>query len=185
MLKLLIPPVEFYDSSKEEFIHTKEVMLTLEHSLVSISKWEAKWHKPFISDNKRTPEESIDYIKCMTITQNVPNDVYTYLTNKQINEIYEYIDDKQTATWFTETKNPKQHGPKKKETITSELIYYWMVALEIPFECQKWHLNRLLTLIRVCNIKNNKKPKKMGKRESARNNAKLNAQRRAKLGSKG
>lgn len=185
MLYIEIPETELYDSSKEEFIQIKKIKLALEHSLVSISKWESKWHKPFISDTKKSEEETIDYIKCMTITQNVPENVYKCITNQSMNMIHEYIQDTRTATWFNERKNPNQHGPKKRETITSELIYYWMVALEIPFECQKWHLNRLLTLIRVCNIKNNKKPKKMGKRETLKNNAKLNAQRRAALGSKG
>lgn len=180
MLRITIPAQELWDSDKQEFIYTKEQVLQLEHSLVSVSKWEAKWCKTFLSKKEKTYEETVDYIKCMTITQNVDPDVYNYLTEKNMKEINNYISAPMTATWFSDERT----GSANNEQVTSELIYYWMIALNVPFECQKWHLNRLLTLIRVCNIKN-KPPKKMSKSEIMSRNAALNAARRKQLGTKG
>lgn len=180
MLRITIPAQELWDSDKQEFIYTKEQVLQLEHSLVSVSKWEAKWCKTFLSKKEKTYEETVDYIKCMTITQNVDPDVYNYLTEENMKEINNYISAPMTATWFSDERT----GSANNEQVTSELIYYWMIALNVPFECQKWHLNRLLTLIRVCNIKN-KPPKKMSKSEIMSRNAALNAARRKQLGTKG
>lgn len=176
MLQITVPEVEYWDEKNEEFISTKEVTLSLEHSLVSLSKWESKWHKAFLGKEEKTTEELIDYIKCMTLTQNVSDEVYNRLNSDNVQKIKEYIEDSHTATFIYDDPN----APKSRETVTSELIYYWMVALNIPFECQKWHLNRLLTLIRVCNIKN-KPPKKMSQRQIMSRNAALNAARRQKL----
>lgn len=180
MLKITVPGLELYDESKNEFINYKDQILQLEHSLVSISKWEAKWHKPFLSDEDKTLEEIIDYIKCMTITQNVKSDVYDRLTSDNIQTINDYIQDSMTATTFSDDK--KKTG--KKEIVTSEVIYYWMVTYNIPMECQKWHLNRLLTLVKVCTIKNSP-PKKMSNSEIISRNKALNAARRKKLNTKG
>lgn len=180
MLVITVPAREQWDEKNNTFIQTAEQKLTLEHSLVSISKWESKWHKPFLSKEPKTFEETIDYIKCMTLTQNVNPNVYFNLTDDNIRSISEYINNSMTATWFVDDKN----APKNREIVTSEVIYYWMIALNIPFECQKWHLNRLLTLVRVCNEKN-KPPKKMSRSTQLRNNAALNAARRASLGTKG
>lgn len=180
MLHITIPAQEYYDERTETFVNTKEITLTLEHSLVSVSKWESKWCKPFLSKDAKTPEETLDYIKCMTLTQNVPPETYNYLTNENITEIKRYIEDPHTATFINEGPG----GPKSREVITSELIYYWMTALNIPWESQKWHLNRLLMLIRVCNVKNQPK-KKMSQRELMSRNAALNAARKQKLHSKG
>ena len=181
MLQITIPEQEFWDTAKEEFIPKKEVTLMLEHSLVSISKWEAKWHKAFLGKEEKTTEQVLDYIRCMTLTQNVPNDIYDRLTSENIEAIKSYIDDPYTATVIYEDPNaPKSH----RETITSELIYYWMITLNIPVEFQKWHLSRLLTLIRVCEIKN-KPPKRMSQRQIMSRNAALNAARRQRLGTKG
>ena len=180
MLKISIPDSEFWDESRQEFIEVKGTTLQLEHSLVSISKWESKWCKPFISKDSKTVEETIDYIKCMTITQNVDPNVYLALTNDNIREINEYIDYPMTATTIRDDKRGSNNG----EMITSELIYYWMISLQIPVEFQKWHLNRLLTLIKVCNIKN-APPKKMSNREILSRNASLNAARRKAMNSKG
>ena len=183
MLKITIPGTELYDEKNNEFIQTKDQVLCLEHSLVSISKWESKWCIPFLDNSKpKTVEQTMDYVRCMTLTQNVDENVYKGLTNKHIKEINDYIDAPMTATWFSNNENRGRRGTGEK--VTSELIYYWMIALNIPFECQKWHLNRLLTLIRVCNIKN-QPPKKMSNKEIyARNNA-LNQARRKALRSKG
>ena len=181
MLEITIPATELWDEINEEFITTKEQTLRLEHSLVSLSKWESKWCKPFLSKTNKTDEEMLDYVRCMTLTQNVPDEVYRCLTDDNIRKIYEYIDAPMTATWFNDDKTK---GTSRGEQTTSELIYYWMIALNIPFECQKWHLNRLLTLIRVCNIKN-QPPKKMSKRDIMSRNAALNAARRNKLHTKG
>ncbi len=180
MLQITIPAVEQWDERKQEFVTTKEQTLQLEHSLVSLSKWESKWCKVFLTKQEKTFEETLDYIKCMTITQNVDPEVYNYLTNKNIEEINNYIDAPMTATYFSDDKTVKS----SREQITAELIYYWMIALNIPFECQKWHLNRLLTLIKVCNIKN-QPPKKRSKKEIMSRNAALNAARRKQLNTKG
>ena len=171
---------EGWDEKTEQFVSGKTQTLQLEHSLVSLSKWESKWEKPFFSKADKTDEEILDYIKFMTISKNIDPEVYSHLSRDNIRAINEYIEAPMTATTFAKDKNQA----KSREIITSELIYYWMIALNIPFECQKWHLNRLLTLIRVCNIKNSP-PKKMSKRDLASRNAQLNAARRQRLNTKG
>ena len=180
MLQITVPATEIFDEVTSEFISTKEQTLHLEHSLVSISKWESKWEKPFLKKEDRTEEEVVDYIKCMTLTQNVNPDVYKCLTKDNLDEIDKYINAQMTATWFSEDKT----GKKSREIITSEIIYYWMISLNIPFECQKWHLNRLLTLIRVCDLKN-APPKKMSKSELLRRNRQLNEARKKAANSNG
>ena len=178
MLDIVIPSVEFYDESKNEFIQTKEYKIRLEHSLVSLSKWEATWNKPFLSDENKTLEETIDYIRCMTLTQNVSGDAYKNITDQIIVDVNNYISKKMTATTIT------VEGPNSKEIITSEIIYSWMISLNIPLECQKWHLNRLLTLVKVCNIQN-QPPKKMNRNEMIQKNKDLNAQRKSKMNTRG
>lgn len=186
MLKIVIPAGECWDSTNEVFISKKEsTTLSLEHSLVSISKWESKWHKPFLASEKKTNEEIIDYIKCMTITQNVDDTVYYFLTNENFKAVNSYIENPMTATTFSVYGQQKNMPTRKNEVLTSEVIYYWMVSYQIPFECQKWHLNRLITLIRVCNIKNNAGNQKMSKRDTMANNRMLNDARRKKLNTKG
>lgn len=180
MLRITIPEGELYDELKQEFIKTKECTLQLEHSLVSLSKWESKWCKPFFVKDAKSIEETIDYIRCMTITQNVDPNVYSFITDKDIEQVNQYIESPMTATTFSSMKK----GVPNREIITSELIYYWMISLNIPFECQKWHLNRLLTLIRVCDVKNQPE-KKMGKRNVMSRNSALNAARRQRLHTKG
>ena len=179
MLQIIVPATEQWDEVKQEFVYTKETILQLEHSLVSLSKWESKWCKPFLSKEDMTAEETIDYIRCMTITQNVNPEVYTCLSDENITQIHDYIQAPMTATFFR-----KENGPPSREIITSELIYYWMITLNIPFECQKWNLNRLLTLIRVCNIKN-QPAKRRSQREIMEYNTALNEARRKKLNSRG
>lgn len=180
MLQIIIPTTELFDEQTNEFVVVKGQKLQLEHSLVSISKWESKWNKVFLDKQPKTVEETIDYIKCMTLTPNVSPLVYKCVTNANIQEINKYIEAPMTATYFSEN----QKGRGSREKVTSELIYYWMIALQIPFECQKWHLNRLLTLIRICNIKN-APPKKMSKRQIMSRNAALNAARRKQYNSTG
>lgn len=179
MLNIVIPPNEYYDEEANEFKFTKKQKLQLEHSLVSISKWESKWKKPFLTNDKKSVSESIDYIRCMTITQNIDPLIYNNLTTDNLDEVSRYIADSMTATTFKIDKKQKS-----KEIITSEMIYYWMVAYNIPFECQKWHLNRLLTLIQICNIKNQPR-KKMSRKELLNRNAAMNAARRKSLNTKG
>lgn len=180
MLNITIPEQELYDEENNEFINLPEKTICLEHSLVSVSKWESKWKKPFLSKEPKTVEETIDYIKCMTITQNVDEKSYNYLSKKNIEDINKYIDDSMTATTFYDTRK----NTSRQENITSELIYFWMISLNIPMECQKWHLNRLLTLIKICNIKNDS-GKKMSRSEINSRNAALNAARRKKLNTRG
>lgn len=166
---------DYWDEKNEVFVDAKTTKLQLEHSLVSISKWEQKWHKPFLSKKEKTYDEIIDYIKDMTLTQNVKPEVYNCLSTENIKEIDEYINDPMTATTFSNANQQKGN----RETVTSELIYYWMIQLNIPFECRKWHLNTLLTLIEVCNVKNSP-PKKMSKKDLYRHHAAVNAARRPK-----
>ena len=173
MLQITIPPGEMWDEMRNEFVSTKGQTLTLEHSLVSLSKWESKWHKPFLSKEPKTQIETIDYIKCMTLTQNVDPNIYQFITRDNINEINSYIDNPMTATTFSDRENKKPN----RNIITAEIIYYWMIALNVPMECQKWHLNRLLTLIKVCDIKN-QPDKKMSRNEVLSRNKALNAARR-------
>ena len=181
MLQITIPETELFDEAHQEFIYVnKPVTITLEHSLVSISKWESKWKKPYISEDEKTTEEVIDYVRCMTITQNVDPAVYYALTDENFREIEEYIKDPHTATTI------KEIGPTKKngEGVTSELVYYWMCAYQIPFEAQKWHFNRLMMLIRIAGIKNSP-DKKMNQKDAMMQQSALNAMRRAKNHSKG
>lgn len=184
MLQIVIPEREYFDERKGEhgeFVSTKKYVIQLEHSLVSLSRWESKWKKSFLSNkDPLSREELLDYIRCMTIDRNVPDEAYENIGPAEMKEIQEYIGDSHTAT----TIYDRRSGPKRNETITSELIYCWMIECGIPFECQKWHLNRLLTLIRVCNVKQTPE-KKMSKQSIYAQNRELNAMRRAKLGTKG
>lgn len=177
-IKVPITP-EGWDEKKQEFVEPKVQVLQLEHSLVSLEKWEATWHKPFLSKEEKTIEETIDYIRCMTITQNVKPEVYDLLTDENISSIETYIEDPMTATKFIDNKQQ----PSRK-VITSEVIYYWMIKFSIPFECRKWHLNRLLALIKVC-CAESLPPKKMSKAEIIRRNREINESRKKKLNTAG
>jgi hypothetical protein len=191
MLKITIPKRELYDPATEMFSYTKEVTLTLEHSLVSLSKWESKWKIPFLSlgqqrpgtspDKGLSPEQFLDYVKCMTLTQNVDPMVYNALTEENLKDILHYIEDPMTATTINKQQ---QKGGKQGRVITSELIYAWMAILRIPYECQKWHLNRLLMLIQVTGLEQ-EPPKKMDPKNVLRQNSSLNKARRMKHHSRG
>lgn len=178
MISIHIPEIELLDEKTMEFIKIKPQDLVLEHSLISISKWESKWHKPFLANNNKSTEEVIDYLRCMTITQNVDPIVYDFISKDDILRIDEYIQDSMTATTFSNQQR------RNRDIITAEIVYYWMVTFNIPFECQKWHLNRLLTLINVCSIKN-QPAKKMSKADIRSRNAALNEARRKALGTRG
>lgn len=181
MLEIVIPAEESWDERAEEFVITqKEQKLQLEHSLVSVSKWESRWCKPFLTKTNKSREEMLDYIKCMTITQNVNPDVYKHLSDANVKKIAKYIDAPMTATTITDDK--KSRG--QRETVTSELIYYWMITLNIPVKFEKWHLNRLLTLIKVCNVKN-APPKKRSMKDTLNSYRALNAARKQQLNTKG
>jgi hypothetical protein len=179
MLRLTIPATEQWDEKNNQFITTREQTLLLEHSLISLSKWESKWCKPFLTKEEKTFEETMDYVRCMCI-HDVDPEVLRYLTTENVSQINKYIEAPMTATTFSKDVNNKP----SREQVTAELVYYWMIALNIPFECENWHLNRLLTLIKVCNIKN-APPKKMSKSEISRRNAALNAARRKQYNTKG
>lgn len=179
MLQITIPAMnDLWDERNQQFLSIKETTIQLEHSLLSISKWESKWNKSFINTKDKTEDELIDYIKCMTITKNVDPNIYVCLTAENIQEIVNYINAPMTATTIRDT------GKSNHEIVTSELIYYWMISLNIPVKFEKWHLNRLITLIRVCSIKN-QPAKKMSRGEIMQRNAALNADRKKRWNTKG
>lgn len=179
MLRITVPLEESIDEESNEFVITKGFTLELEHSLASLSKWESKFERPFLGKEDKTAEETFWYIKDMTLTPNVPPEIFQKLSQENIDEIQKYIAAKMTATWF----NEREDRPSR-EIITAEVIYYWMIALNIPFECQYWHLNKLITLVKVCNLKNTP-PKKMNRAEMVAQRNRLNAQRKAASGSRG
>lgn len=179
MLPITIPASEEYDANNNTIIEIPGKTIQLEHSLISVSKWESIWHKSFMNTELKG-EELISYVKCMTINSNIPDKVYYGLTQKNLDDIINYIKDPMTAT----TINNPEKKTKSRDIITSELVYYWMISLQIPMECEKWHFNRLMTLIEVCNIKS-ETPKKMSKKDIMSRNRQLNAARRAKHNSKG
>lgn len=181
MLELHTPKFELYDDESQTFITVPEQHLTLEHSLVAISKWESTHHKPFMVQDDKTDEEIRDYVRCMTVGPPGDEDFYRFIPGGIMDQIIDYMNDPYTATTIRRRDAPH---PKRGEIITSEIIYYWMIASNIPIECENWHLNRLLTLVEVCGIKNSP-PKKMGKQELRQRNTALNAARRARLNSKG
>lgn len=180
MLQITVPGRELWDEANEQFVYIKPQKIQLEHSLVSLSKWESKWCKPFLSKNKKSKEELDDYIRCMNVTQNIDPELFHFLPAECIREIQHYIDSPMTATTFS--KLPGNSSGRK--IITSEIIYYWMISFGIPFECQKWHLNRLLTLIQVCN-RENAPQKKMSKHELLSQHASINARNRRRFNSRG
>lgn len=195
MLKISVKGHEFWNPSTEEFITLPDTVLCLEHSLNSLSKWEAKWHRPFINDGPKNSDEFIDYIRCMTLNvDDVDPKIFYGITQSNLKQIEEYLKDPMTATWFGQDRGTSVPGqgdkpsyikPKKlREVITAEIIYYWMVQLQIPFECENWNLNRLFTLIRVCNEKN-KPQKKMSKKQLMNRNTALNQLRKQQLGTTG
>lgn len=179
MLEITIPESDYYDEAHERFVTSKKQTLKLEHSLVSLSKWESKWKKPFLSDKPKTWEETIDYVRCMTITQNVNPDAYYAISESGLERIQEYINDSMSATWFRKDTN----RPSRR-IITSEVIYSQMITLGIPVDFEKWHLNRLMTLIRVCSEENAPK-KKMSNKEILRQNRALNNIRRSQHHTRG
>lgn len=189
MLEIVVPSqkYEFFDERNEEFINVevKETKLQLEHSLISIKKWESKYHKPFLGSKDKTYEELCDYIECMTLNHGVDKSIYKWIPDDIVNKVVEYIKDPMTATKFNDERLIGAQR-SSREYVSAEIIYYWMISLNIPVEFQKWHLNQLLTLIKVVNIKNDKDSnKKIDKRAAARERARLNAERRAKFNTNG
>jgi hypothetical protein len=180
MLKITVQEAELFDESTGRFFSVDPIVLDLEHSLFSLSKWESEFTKPFLSSEEKTNEEILGYAYHMIVTPGISRDVLFSIGEDNMKLINAYLERKHTATTFGDM--PKQKG--RGEVITSELIYYWLVAFQIPFEVEHWNLDRLFALIRICNMKNNP-PKKMSKNEIARRNRDLNEQRKAQLGTKG
>lgn len=180
MLTIQVPGIELFDEDSQEFVSSDSFELHLEHSLVSLSKWEETFEKPFLNDVRKTSEEVLSYIKFMVLDSNVSPDVFGRLSEDNIDQIHDYINKKMTATWFSATSSKE----KNTEKITAELVYYWMFSMGIPKECENWHLNKLFTLIRVFSAKNSPS-KKLSRSELAARNRELNAQRRAQLNTTG
>ena len=183
MLNIKIKGQELFIPDKNEFVTISDQVLKLEHSLVSISAWEEKWHEKFLNPNiQMTQEQVLDYIKCMTLNEDFPEEAYNFLSSEDVKQIKEYMEDPHTATTInTLGQNRKKHTNK---VTTAEEIYYMMFSYGIPKECETWHINKLLTLIEVFSVKNGGE-KKMSTREIMQQNAALNAARKAKLNTKG
>lgn len=179
MLTLTIKGREFFDASTNKFHTFPDTEMHMEHSLKSIAAWESKWKKPFLIDKQKSTEEIVDYIRLMCVEDPGPY-IGLCLDQEAVNKIESYISDSMTASWFSDTKK----GKSSSEVVTAEIVYYWMITLNIPMECDKWHLNRLLTLIRVTSLKN-QPPKKMSKREQMTRQHALNAARLNATGSRG
>jgi len=182
MLTVIVSGDEVFNEETSEFSSVGDFVLELEHSLVSLSKWESKFEKPFLAAGDKTADEILWYVKAMILNPIYPEDLWVRLSQQNLDDINQYIESKQSATTFGLMPEHRSRG--RAETITSELIYYWLVAFNIPFETETWHLNRLFSLIRICNIKQSK-PKKMSRNEVAQRNRELNAQRRQQLGTSG
>jgi hypothetical protein len=183
MLTITIPETEFFNEQTQRFEPVEKTTITLEHSLVSLSKWEQKWKKPFLGREQRTTPETLDYIHCMLVKpKNLPDHYFRAIRDEDITKISEYINDTMTATWFNDSKSG---GRQSAEIVTAEIIYFWLIALQIDFRVEKWHLNRLLTLVRVVNIKNDPKKKMMPRKEQLSQQRDLNAERKARLGTTG
>jgi hypothetical protein len=181
MLTLRVGATEVYDEGTESFRPSGGFELQLEHSLISLSKWESEFEKPFLGKEEKTAEEAMAYIRCMVLTPNPPGDFLDKLSKENIDEINAYVNKKMTATWFSDI-TPETR--RQSETVTAELIYYWMTIFHIEWEAQYWHLNRLFTLIRICNVKQDK-PKKMSRAEMIQRQREMNARRKAELGTRG
>lgn len=184
MLRLKVVTAEGFDDDSQKFVDASSVVLELEHSLLSVSKWESKWEIPFLSDEPKTDEQTRDYVHMMNSSGEIPPEVFMHMNASNFGDINTYINAKMSATTFREIRQPKNN-----EVVTSELIYYWMISLGIPFECEKWHLNRLIALIKICNIKNASESKDktdngMPKTSAAERRA-MNEQRRREMGSSG
>jgi hypothetical protein len=181
VLTITVGSTEVYDESSETFRADGGFELQLEHSLASLSKWESEFEKPFLGETEKTAEEALAYIRCMTLTTDLPGDFLQKLSTENLDVINAYINKKMTATWFSDA-TPKTK--RNTETVTAELIYYWMSIFNIEWEAQYWHLNRLFTLIRICNVKQDK-PKKMSRAEILARNRELNERRKREMGTKG
>jgi hypothetical protein len=179
MLRLELTVVEGFDESTERFVAAESMVVELEHSLLSLSKWESRWELPFLGPQKKTMEQTLDYIRMMNLGAEFPEDIFSKFNAENFDAVNQYIDAKMSATTFNDRQDAKS-----REVITAELIYYWMISLGIPFECEGWHLNRLLTLIKVCNLKNAPK-KKMSSAQAGQEARRLNEERRSQLGTKG
>lgn len=181
MLIVTIPSLELFDERTSMFVNTEEIELQMEHSLVTLSEWESKWEQPFLKPEPKTTEQTYSYLQIMVRNRNVSIEEIKRLPDSEIEKINDYIESKMTATWFNEMASSR---PASREMVTNELIYHWMVALNVPWEAEHWHLNRLITLLRVIDAKN-QKPKKMPRNEQLARQRELNAQRKAKLGTNG
>jgi len=183
MLTITIPDKKYFNENTNEFFVLKGRTITMQHSLYSIRKWESKWHTYYLDNKNLTTEQIIDYFRMMTITRDVDPRIYMNLSAENIQEISKYIHDPMTATTFKDLKS-RQRSRGRREITTSEIVYYWMIINDIPFECEKWHLNQLMTLIRVCS--DAKVPEqKMTEKEIFEYNKSLNERNRAKFHSKG
>lgn len=181
-IKIIVPAVEAYDPATSSFIDWPAVEIEMEHSLASLSKWEASFGKPFLTKTEKTTEEVVAYFQCMCLTPNIPREVFERIDMDLFKQINDYIDSKQTATWFREI--PGQPARNSRQTVTAEVLFNWMIQMNVPMEFQHWHLNRLFTQLKVISQANQPK-KKVGRQEAMAQQRALNAQRRAQMNSSG
>lgn len=184
MFVLNIKEKVLWNEKDQEFVTISPYTIKIEHSLLSIRKWESKWHKPFMTQTQKTQAEQKDYVRCMTIGYELPEEVYATLDAQEMNEVFTYMNEPMTATWFSENDQKQAKSKMGSETVTYEIVYYWMSKLNIPYDCEKWHINSLMTLIKVSMLKE-QPSKKMSKRDVMSQNRALNEQRKAKMKSKG
>lgn len=182
VLTIMVGATSVFDETDDRFREDGGFELQLEHSLVTLSKWESEYEKPFLANTDKTADEVLAYIRYMVQSPNPPEDFLEKLTQENVEAINAYINKKMTATWFNDL-TPR--AKRNSEVVTAELVYYWMTVFRIDWEAQHWHFNKLMTLVRICNLKNDNSPKKMTRGEIQARNRELNAQRRAQMGTKG
>lgn len=180
MITIDLGTLEYYDSEKNEFVYEEGGKVRFEYSLKMLYEWEGKWKKAFLKGNKNlTTEEAVDFYIMMALD---PIDK-KFMTGEAMETLSKYVNDPQTATTFADGQNGNT-SPSKGKIFTSEELYAMMITSNVPLDFENRNLNRLITILRVISVQNTP-PKKMSKNDIYRQNAALNAERKARLNTKG